>query len=312
MAVSVQKPSRQRKDIFDILVGGLQAASAFTNIQKARAELDNIPEAKARLARQEKQQFTTNFQAVPEGTVGAVELEGPGGNVGLFAPRSALQEQRKLESAAAKLTQEQAGQKFDQEKKLRDKWSENKETKTTQQVSVATGKVRTVANSAPSAAGDLSMVFNYMKILDPGSVVRESEFATAQNATGVPGQVRNVFNRILAGERMNPGQRADFLARAEQLYAVHLDRQQIFNDEFEDLAIRNNLDPQNIVLDLKFTPVKKGLSLPSNQDALDDIKQLNENLDLLRFENERLNKQNQPFDPNKPFDSDEAAQYLLE
>ncbi|MEM8882399.1 MAG: hypothetical protein AAGC82_17565, partial [Pseudomonadota bacterium] len=29
----------------------------------------------------------------------------------------------------------------------------------------------------PSPAGDLALIFNYMKVLDPGSVVRESEFA---------------------------------------------------------------------------------------------------------------------------------------
>ncbi len=43
MAVQVQQPNRQRRDLFDLVIGGLQAASAFTNIQKARAELEAIP-----------------------------------------------------------------------------------------------------------------------------------------------------------------------------------------------------------------------------------------------------------------------------
>ena len=34
----------------------------------------------------------------------------------------------------------------------------------------------------PSAAGDLALIFNFMKTLDPGSVVRESEFSTAAQA----------------------------------------------------------------------------------------------------------------------------------
>jgi hypothetical protein len=56
-----------------------------------------------------------------------------------------------------------------------------------------------VSAQDPSAAGDLALIFNYMKMLDPGSVVRESEFATAANAAGVPDRVRNTFNRILRG-----------------------------------------------------------------------------------------------------------------
>lgn len=42
------------------------------------------------------------------------------------------------------------------------------------------------AAERPSAANDLAMIFAYMKMLDPGSVVREQEFANAQNAAGIP------------------------------------------------------------------------------------------------------------------------------
>jgi hypothetical protein len=56
-----------------------------------------------------------------------------------------------------------------------------------------------------------------MKMLDPESVVREGEFANAQNAAGVPDQVRNLYNRAMSGERLNPTQRAQFLDTAERL-----------------------------------------------------------------------------------------------
>ena len=63
----------------------------------------------------------------------------------------------------------------------------------------------------PSPAGDLSMIFNYMKILDPGSVVRESEFATAANSGSVPQRIRAQYNKVVAGERLDKNMRADFL-----------------------------------------------------------------------------------------------------
>jgi hypothetical protein len=68
-----------------------------------------------------------------------------------------------------------------------------------------------------NAAGDLSMIFAYMKMLDPGSVVREGEFANAQNAAGVPDQVKNLYNRAATGERLNPNQRAQFRQQAVAL-----------------------------------------------------------------------------------------------
>lgn len=81
----------------------------------------------------------------------------------------------------------------------------------------AFGRVKTSAID-PSPAGDLSLIFNYMKMLDPGSTVREGEFANAQNAGGVDDAVVNIYNRIREGTRLNEEQRRDFVGRSEMLY----------------------------------------------------------------------------------------------
>lgn len=70
----------------------------------------------------------------------------------------------------------------------------------------------------PSAAGDLALIFNFMKVLDPGSTVREGEFATAQNAGGVGDRVRALYNNVVSGTRLTKDQRADFVGRATALY----------------------------------------------------------------------------------------------
>lgn len=74
------------------------------------------------------------------------------------------------------------------------------------------------AAAKPDAAGDLSMIFAYMKMLDPNSVVREQEFANAQNAAGVPDRVRNLYNQVMKGNRLNPTQRDQFVAQADALF----------------------------------------------------------------------------------------------
>lgn len=78
-------------------------------------------------------------------------------------------------------------------------------------------KIATVAKQ-PSAAGDLSLIFSYMRMLDPGSTVREGEFANAQNAAGVPDRIVNLYNKALNGERLAPEQRRDFLKQAGNIY----------------------------------------------------------------------------------------------
>ena len=71
----------------------------------------------------------------------------------------------------------------------------------------------------PSAAGDIAMVFAYMKLLDPGSVVRESEYATAQQAGSIIDRATvGQYNRLIAGERLTPTQRADFANKSKVLY----------------------------------------------------------------------------------------------
>ena len=66
----------------------------------------------------------------------------------------------------------------------------------------------------PSAAGDLALIFNFMKVLDPGSTVREGEFANAQNSAGIPDRVRSQYNRVVNGRRLSKSQRQDFLRRS--------------------------------------------------------------------------------------------------
>jgi hypothetical protein len=112
----------------------------------------------------------------------------------------------------------------------------------------AFGKISASAGD-PSAAGDLSLIFGYMKILDPTSVVREGEQAMAQNAAGVPEQVRNFFNRILTGERLTPNQRQDFINQAYNLFGSQLESQLYLEGQYTDLAKRNLVRPENVVID---------------------------------------------------------------
>ena len=95
----------------------------------------------------------------------------------------------------------------------------------------------------PSAAGDIAMIFAYMKMLDPNSVVRESEYATAASAGPlVDARTRGLYNRLLTGTRLLPEQRADFMKRSEDLYRNSLKGYNKNVNSYTDLATNAGLD----------------------------------------------------------------------
>lgn len=129
----------------------------------------------------------------------------------------------------------------------------------------------TISSIGDSAAGDLSLVFAYMKILDPGSTVREGEQATAQNARGVPETVRNLWNQWQTGQRLTPQQRADFKAEARAIYSSRLPAYEIAKNQFRRIAVESGLDPDLVFRDLEASvaspgPKAGGKAAPSKYD----------------------------------------------
>lgn len=109
-------------------------------------------------------------------------------------------------------------------------------------------KIEAIAK-APSAASDMALVFSFMKILDPTSVVRETEYATAQNAAGVPDRIQNIWNKVLAGEFLTEKQRLDFLSQARTLAKTQTTQYQKSLGQYRGVAERLGVDPKNVILD---------------------------------------------------------------
>lgn len=109
-------------------------------------------------------------------------------------------------------------------------------------------QIRNVAKQ-PSAAGDLSLIFSYMKMLDPGSTVREGEFANAQNAGGVGDRIVAQYNKLLRGERLSEPQRADFVSQARTVYDSAKTRHGGVEKRFRGLAQKSGIDPDLVISD---------------------------------------------------------------
>ena len=144
-----------------------------------------------------------------------------------------------------------------------------------------------------TAASDLSLIFNYMKMLDPGSVVREGEFANAQNSAGVPDRIRSRYNNVLKGERLAENTRKDFIETAQRLYQTQLSGQTLLDKNYENLSNTYGLNPKNVVLNFTSEIANKefgyNLSIMSN-DQLATLDEKNYNEDQIELIKKELEK----------------------
>lgn len=141
---------------------------------------------------------------------------------------------------------ETTGGKFTDVSSLRKEYTKISEDFIAQRDSL--DKIRTSAAN-PSPAGDVGMIFAFMKMLDPISVVREGEQATAQNAAGVPERVRGLYNRVISGEKLTEDQRSDFLRTSENLFKAAKMRHETNRKTFTRIAEARGFDPKEVVID---------------------------------------------------------------
>lgn len=82
--------------------------------------------------------------------------------------------------------------------------------------------IRQVVNNAWSGPGDMSVIFAFMKALDPSSVVRETEYANAAQSGNIFSGWAAKFNGKLApsGGFLSPQVKADFLKTIEARMGV--------------------------------------------------------------------------------------------
>ena len=118
------------------------------------------------------------------------------------------------------------------------------------------------------------MIFTYMKVLDPTSVVREGEQATAQNAAGIPERTRNLYNKLMTGERLTKSQRADFVKSAVGLFQSNQIAKDAYQSGFEETFSKYGIEKTDVFFDADIRPKKinvnnKIINVPKNSKLVD-------------------------------------------
>lgn len=122
---------------------------------------------------------------------------------------------------------------------------------------------------APTAPDDMAMVFSFMKLLDPTSVVRETEYANAQNAAGIPDRIRNLYNQAMRGTILTPAQRAEFFATATTALDAYTNGAASQSDYYRELATDYDLNPDHVAKPIRRPAprVRRSPSAPAQRNV---------------------------------------------
>lgn len=137
---------------------------------------------------------------------------------------------------------------FKNEKSLRDEYSGNPIVKQANEMNAAFKLIDT-AYKSPSPANDLAMATKYMKILDPNSVVRESELALAMGAVGLLDKVYNYAQMVAGGTKLTPNQRKDFYDSAKAINDEFQKGKSGVSNQYRRIANQYKLSPDNVTLE---------------------------------------------------------------
>ena len=148
-----------------------------------------------------------------------------------------------LELEALKAGTPDPAKAFDQEEKLRKEFQAR--TKVYGELGTTYSNIES-SSKAKSGPGDIALITGFMKMLDPGSVVRETEFATARDTAGLYTRLENSLEKAKSGLFLQPKQREEFVNLAKQ----YLDSAQKKSGEDKKalgVVVKNyKLNPDNV------------------------------------------------------------------
>lgn len=133
---------------------------------------------------------------------------------------------------------------------LRKEFNALDEVKNFKDVAASYRQVRALA-SRPNAspADDTALTFSFMKMLDPGSVVREGEFALVGRGAGLPDQIVMQLARVDQGKGLTPTIRARLVETAAQ---IMLERRSAYDSvaaNYRQIAQDLGVNPDQLVED---------------------------------------------------------------
>jgi hypothetical protein len=226
-----------------------------------RIKLQNEPDNAKKLALEteikelERQQAEVKAKYAEREAV--AELKAKAATLGLTTAQTnqALATTKKLGQETAKIVLEVAAldasggvdpdKKFQQEEKLRKEYQGR--TKVYGELGSTYSNIESSAK-AKTGPGDIALITGFMKMLDPGSVVRETEFATARDTAGLFDRLTNQAQKLQSGQlfALDSKQRQEYVTLAKQ-YLDSAQAKAIEDKKALGIVVKNyKLNPENV------------------------------------------------------------------
>jgi len=122
---------------------------------------------------------------------------------------------------------------------------------------------RLLASNINKASGvnDLMTVYNFIKALDPGSVVKEGEIAMLSRAVALKDRLTNIFDKLSTGATLTPNTRQEILTAMKSLRDIGAQNVESINNVMRESGKRYGFDPEYFLVK---TGVSGGGPAPSS------------------------------------------------
>jgi hypothetical protein len=134
---------------------------------------------------------------------------------------------------------------FEQEEKIRREFQAR--TKVYSELGTTFSNLQASAQ-AKTGPGDIALITGFMKMLDPGSVVRETEFATARDTAGLFDRLSNQAQKLQSGQifALDSKQRQEYVSLAKQ-YLDAAQKKAADDKKALGVVVKNyRLNPENV------------------------------------------------------------------
>jgi hypothetical protein len=134
---------------------------------------------------------------------------------------------------------------FEQEEKLRKEYQAR--TKVYGELGTTFSNINASAK-AKTGPGDIALITGFMKMLDPGSVVRETEFATARDTAGLYERLLNTSQKLQSGQlfTLDSNQRQEYVDLAQQYLKAAQKKADQDRKDLSAVVTNYKLNPDNV------------------------------------------------------------------
>lgn len=257
MTVAVQMP-QGGDDIFSDIMKGLNIAGVIGGIKSNRAEVERLAAERQKKIAQEQREQDISVQKMKgnytPGEVQALQIqhdkvllrepEQGAVQIGIYNPDDIsapaqtawLKDKPKAKEVKPNMnTEEKRREVFANLNKIQSDIDKDPEIRAARETMTAFERIKQ-STKQNTAAGDMSFVYAYVKMLDPGSVVKEGEYNVAENARGYSDSVLNLIDRANTGKRLTPDQRKEFYQSSVGLAEGAMERANAVSEGFKAAA----------------------------------------------------------------------------